>query len=121
MHLAIEGEYQVLRYKSMAPHTLSSASTVLARFRDGSDQGAPNFLRSEPMAKRAPKVLRLENWLRSSCGATGKDLLGLAALFVAGCDGAEVFQSVDRALNVIAAFVSGRIETWWRSASTAFS
>ena len=73
------------------------------------------------MAKRAPKVLRPENWLRSSCGATGKDLLGLAALFVAGCDGAEVFQSVDRALNVIAAFVSGRIETWWRSASTAFS
>jgi len=45
----------------------------------------------------------------------------MAALFIAGCDGPEIFQPVYRAFDDVAAFVSHRIEAWWRSASTSFS
>lgn len=45
----------------------------------------------------------------------------MAAFFVADCDGAKVFEPLDCAFDDIAAFVSGRIETWRRAAFTSFA
>jgi hypothetical protein len=45
----------------------------------------------------------------------------MAAFFVTSCDGAEIFQPVDSALDDVAAFVSRLIETWRRPALTAFA
>jgi hypothetical protein len=45
----------------------------------------------------------------------------MAALFIAGCDGAEVFQPIDCTLDDVAAFVSQPIESRWGAATIAFA
>jgi hypothetical protein len=45
----------------------------------------------------------------------------MAAFVVTGCYGAEVFKTVDGALDDIAPFVSLGIEAWRRTATLAFA
>lgn len=45
----------------------------------------------------------------------------MAAFFVARRNGPEVFETVDGALDDIAAFVSLGVESWWRAAAIAFA
>ncbi len=45
----------------------------------------------------------------------------MAAFVVAGRDGAEVFKTVDGALDDVASFVGLGIESWWRTATFAFA
>lgn len=44
----------------------------------------------------------------------------MSAFFVAGCDGAEIFQAVDGAFDDIPAFVSLRIKAWWCATAASF-
>lgn len=45
----------------------------------------------------------------------------MAALVIAGCDGAEVLQPIDRSLDDVAAFVGFGVEAGRRSAPSSFS